>query len=446
MRTRNLLLCLLAVCGITLLTSSLLLHRTKPTDQAIEKERILDQPKIHVKVPPHGKKHKHSLDDEEEELERILAEVQKKKIPVTKTTTTNAPEKKQPQEKPNADGKYPTIFVSIASFRDAQCAETLHDLIDTAAHLERIYVGIMQQNSIVDPDCVSVSNIDKIGSNTTKLERFIKFRDHIRVIRVAETDAKGPVVARARISAELYQDEDFYLQVDSHSRFVPGWDSKLIYNYNLLPKKSVITHYPADYDAKKNTFPKTWKIDIPILCTGFYNEDKILQPKAGIETNKKQNPKKESMFIAAGMAFYPGIANREVPIDPHSPQLFHGEEISFSVRMAAKGYRFYGPLENTVFHYYYRKKFPKFWDQAEKDPNYERDERRSLQRIKYMMRIIKKDQVEAPETTLKEIEKYSVNWDDPEEKANVEEYFKRYKIDMVKRKVGDLCMVYGKER
>jgi hypothetical protein len=214
----------------------------------------------------------------------------------------------------------------------------------------------------------------------------------------------------------------------------------LIENYNKLPKKSVITHYPLDYDHKRNAFPSNWKSDVPRICTGFYNSDKILQPKAAVETNKKNDHTRTSLFIAAGMAFYPGFAHKEVPLDPYLPQLFHGEELSFSVRMAAKGWKFYAPAENTVFHYYYRKKFPKFWDTAEKNPNYERDSRRSIQRVKYMLRMLKKSQVDAPEETLKEMDQYGINWDDPKEKANVEAYFKKYEIDLVRRKVGDICL------
>jgi hypothetical protein len=48
----------------------------------------------------------------------------------------------------------------------------------------------------------------------------------------------------------LYDNERYVLQIDSHMRFVPNWDTKLI---GMLAEcggeKSIITTYPAGYDA-----------------------------------------------------------------------------------------------------------------------------------------------------------------------------------------------------
>ncbi|KAL0478978.1 hypothetical protein AKO1_007868 [Acrasis kona] len=356
----------------------------------------------------------------------------------SKKVHTNTKKKKTFNEVA-AKTKRETIFVSIASYRDAHCPQTLFDLVKNAEFIDRIYVGIVQQNAIVDPDCVSISNIDNM-SDTTDLERFVSFRKHIKVLRVLDTQAKGPVWAREKITSQLYDGQDFVFQIDSHSKFVPNWDTILINNYKQLPKKSVITHYPSDYDHKRNAFPKNWETDVARICTGFYNDDKILQPKAAVENNEKHDPLNKSLFIAAGMAFYPGEAHKVVPLDPHLPHLFHGEELSFSIRMIAHGYRFYSPAHNVVFHYYYRKKFPKFWDTAEKDPNYKRDNRRSIQRVRYMLGLIKKNKVEEPEKTLIEMDKYGINWNDPEQDANVKQYYKEFQIDMSKKKVGDFCV------
>jgi hypothetical protein len=412
-----------------------------PKIKAVFKNLVVDVKK--PTKPTRNTTTKHNTKNENEDRPDIAKKPKKNNLvpkPQKTTTTTTTISLKNINTKlsTNEVEKLQTIFVSIASFRDAHCTQTLRDLVKTAEHLDRIYVGIVQQNAMTDPDCAAITHVDQI-SNMTDVENFLKFRDHIKIIRVTDTEAKGPVWAREMITTKLYNNEDFFFQIDSHSRFVPHWDTKLINNYYKLPKKSVITHYPLDYDHKKNTFPSNWENDVPIICTGFYNEDKILQPKAAIETNKKHDPLKPSLFIAAGMAFYPGYAHKEVPLDPHLPHIFHGEELSFSVRMAAKGWSFYAPAENTVFHYYYRKKFPKFWDSAEKDPNYKRDSRRSIQRVRYMLRQIKRKEVEDPDVTLRELDKYGINWKNETEKQNVEAYYKKFKIDMSKKKVGNFC-------
>src|SRR3989338_5532216 len=53
-------------------------------------------------------------------------------------------------------GGLPTIFVSIASYRDNRCQNTITELYKKAKHPERIYVGIVQQNNAaIDKDCAA---------------------------------------------------------------------------------------------------------------------------------------------------------------------------------------------------------------------------------------------------------------------------------------------------
>jgi hypothetical protein len=54
-------------------------------------------------------------------------------------------------------GKFPeirqdnSIFVSMASYRDELCLQTMQTLFGKAAHPERLFVGLIQQNC--DTDC-----------------------------------------------------------------------------------------------------------------------------------------------------------------------------------------------------------------------------------------------------------------------------------------------------
>jgi hypothetical protein len=205
---RAFLLTLLAFCVLFLITSSMLWLRTSSPSSPTTNEETHTLPKSEkntngkVKVlfedrnaafptarlvegknkvkftTPKPKKKAVKVEEEEEDAVAL-----EKPVITTTTTTTEKPKEQQEQSKQT---KLPTIFVSIASFRDAHCSQTLNDLIDNAEHLDRIYVGIVQQNNIVDPDCVSISSVDTI-KDTTRLEQFIKFRDHIRVKRVTDT-------------------------------------------------------------------------------------------------------------------------------------------------------------------------------------------------------------------------------------------------------------------
>jgi hypothetical protein len=57
----------------------------------------------------------------------------------------------------------PRIFVSIASFRDAECQWTLRDLFVKSAHPERVFVGVVWQ---IDP-VADAGYVRMAGGNRT---------------------------------------------------------------------------------------------------------------------------------------------------------------------------------------------------------------------------------------------------------------------------------------
>ena len=63
-----------------------------------------------------------------------------------------------------------TIFVSIASFRDPDCKETLKSLFTNAKHPERVYVGICEQNATNAPNEICSFNDDNVNQEDTNKE------------------------------------------------------------------------------------------------------------------------------------------------------------------------------------------------------------------------------------------------------------------------------------
>jgi hypothetical protein len=334
----------------------------------------------------------------------------------------------------------PTIFLSIASFRDPQCMYTLLWAMKQAKYPERVFVGILQQNNPEqDIDCLSVS-LEKPQS-AKEAETLIKWRNQVRIMRVNYLDARGPAWARYMVIDKLYKGEDYILQVDSHTRFVPEWDEIIINNYKQLPEKSAISHYPSVFDPRENhdELPKDYHRTIARMCKGFYNSDGILQPTAGLMALDKKESK-SSPFLGAGFTFYPGFVHDEIKMDPYLPYLFHGEEILFSLRLVAKGYKFYSPAENVVFHFYYRKDFPKYWDLSSVYPDYAKLQRYSLQRVKYILGILPENELENKTyITQGTPDPYGIDWQDPEVRKRMDHYFKTFEIDLKEKKVGDFC-------
>ena len=138
------------------------------------------------------------------------------------------------QIKPN------TIFVSIASYRDSVCSTTVESLFSMADNPKDVFVGICQQNNCnEDQECVN--------SNSSIISNYIK---NIRTIRIPHYEAKGPTWARYLCST-LWDGEKYYFQIDSHTKFIKGWDTKCINMINLiknsgLSQRPVISHYPKE--------------------------------------------------------------------------------------------------------------------------------------------------------------------------------------------------------
>ena len=234
-----------------------------------------------------------------------------------------------------------TIFVSIASYRDAKCPQTINSLFSRAKHPNNVFVGICQQNKEdEDADCFDP-----------------KWKSQVRMIRIPHFEAKGPTWARYLCST-LCNGEKYYFQIDSHSLFSQDWDVKLISMIKLLKsrgvKKPILSHYPKileDHDKQDSS--------VPTICKSFFNDRNMISFLGA--HNITINEPKPNAYIAGGMFFAESYFLKEVPFDPNLSYLFVGEEILHSVRFWTHGWDIYTPTENVIFHFYTREKEPKIW-------------------------------------------------------------------------------------
>ena len=162
--------------------------------------------------------------------------------------------------------KKDTIFISIASYRDIVCNSTVKSLLDSADNKNNIFIGICQQNKDEDEDCL-VSYDES---------------PNLKIIRIKHTEAKGPTYARYLCST-LWDGEEYYFQIDSHTKFVDGWDTKCINMIKKikelgLSKKPVISHYPleiTDYEKYSEDNEKK-RYNVPRMCKSFFNKRDML--------------------------------------------------------------------------------------------------------------------------------------------------------------------------
>jgi hypothetical protein len=158
---------------------------------------------------------------------------------------------------------------------------------------------------------------------------------------------------------ELWDGEDWFLQLDSHHRFVADWDAKLLEQAEITgSSKPVLTGYAPSYDPD-NEGP----LDPDVLRMEFdcFTEDGLILFRPGhIPDLSPSGDPVRSRFISGHFLFAPGSFVTDVPYDPDL--YFIGEEITLTVRAYTHGYDLYHPGVPILWHEYTRRLRAKHWD------------------------------------------------------------------------------------
>ena len=271
-----------------------------------------------------------------------------------------------------------TIFVSIASYRDPVCSATVRSLLENADDPSLIFIGIVQQNSPFDAECVDATTLR------------VYPRNNIRILRLEHFEAKGPCYARY-LASTLWKGEDYYFQIDSHTKFIKSWDTKLkkmIQDLYAYSSKPCLSHYPLSMEEYK---PMSVSFARPQICSAFLNDRGMLSynESRNMFNNDTGMPYKKTLHFAAGFFFAPSKFLNDVPYDPNLDFVFVGEEILHACRLFTNGWDIYVPNENIAFHEYTRADKPKFWDDI-----LEYSDLQAFNKIKRILKLSKQQKVE----------------------------------------------------
>lgn len=273
-----------------------------------------------------------------------------------------------------------SIFVSIASYRDPQCAPTLFDLFEKAACPFRITVGVCQQNYPVDEDVLTqYKYLARRGVHD--------FSSRIRVLRMSADDAQGPMLARSLIEKELYRGEKYYMIIDSHMMFTPDWDVECVRMLKACTTSSspkpILTMYPDDFRPYQRIWTPYNYENRPgsYLRWKKFNDTTGLVEVEGPLFKKKLDAPSLGMFWGGCFSFGYATQINEVPYDPHCNYVFLGEEISMAARLWTSGYDLYHPNRMVVYHMWTRDR-PTFWQQLNGN-SAQHEQRRMLEKQGY---------------------------------------------------------------
>ena len=235
-----------------------------------------------------------------------------------------------------------TIFIQIASYRDPELLHTINQCLLNADFPENLTFGICWQHD-----------------HDEKLELYLKDPRFI-ILSIPYKKTKGCCWARNKIQ-QFYNGEKYTLQLDSHHRFIQGWDTQLIDMLKLLQekgnKKPIITTYAPSYNPENDPQERVlvpWQINFDKIT-----EDGQVLFRPGVMNDDCKEPK-PAKFYSAHFAFTLGEFCKEVQ---HDPELyFTGEEMNITIRAFTHGYNLFHPHIVIIWHEYTRKNRTKHWD------------------------------------------------------------------------------------
>lgn len=228
------------------------------------------------------------------------------------------------------------IFVSIASYCDPVLPFTLERAVATAADPSRLHFGV----------------VDQSPPGMTRVTAPAPAR--LSLVQVDARDARGPCWARA-LAMSLYDFEEWFLQLDSHMDFDPGWDEILVRQalaLDVLRRPVVLSSYPDAFvfeDGRPVRRATTSGVLAQVLKPGaaFAEDHPVLSFQAQPVAGDAPLP---AFHVGAGCLFTPGYIVQEVPYDPWL--YFHGEEQAMALRFYTRGWDLFHMPGLPVHHLY----------------------------------------------------------------------------------------------
>ena len=232
-----------------------------------------------------------------------------------------------------------TIFVSVASYCDDLLLQTLEDCHRKAAHPEAVFFGVVNQDDI----------------DIRQQLDALPYRHQIRYVHINPLDSRGVSWARY-IAYSLYGGEAYFLQIDAHMQFEPGWDDILIKQLQQLAavsQKPILTAYPHPFEMKEGQ-PELQPIGKGKVLYLRPKPDQQITPESpAVRFHTLLHPASEPVrggHVAGGFLFTLGSFVEEVPYDPFL--YFTGEEHSLAARAYTHGWDIFHPVDIPLYHLY----------------------------------------------------------------------------------------------
>ena len=232
----------------------------------------------------------------------------------------------------------PSIFVAIASYTDVELTRTVASAEAGADDPERIFYGIVDQ------------------SPTTRAQAALaRISPRIAYDHVHPRDSLGCCWARARCQ-RLWRGEEHALQVDSHTRFEPGWDRRLTAQFTAIVQRS------GNLRTLLSTMPSAFRYapDGSIVAQPHLGWRVVAEPHERWVPGDRPprfhgvpaqgDLPQRGLLIAAGFVFGPGFWCEALAYDPEL--YFAEEQLALSLRAHTCGWDVWHPADAPLLHLY----------------------------------------------------------------------------------------------
>ncbi|CAM3400207.1 Glycosyltransferase (GlcNAc) [Bordetella sputigena] len=249
------------------------------------------------------------------------------------------------------------IFVQVASYRDPQLVPTLVDLIEQSSRPGALRIVVCWQHgddetleAFLDQGFVLEAGEDADVTGAWPVRRLGRAGAVVELIDVPRLRSRGVCWARNLVQ-QRYEGEAYTLQLDSHHRFVSGWDDVAIGMLESLrggSRKPALTTYLPAFDADNDPEGRVMLPSV-LLFREFDADGIVLFAGRYVGESEYDHPIPGS-FYSAHFCFADGSFATEVRHDPDL--FFYGEEISIAVRAYTHGYDFFYPHRLIAWHRY----------------------------------------------------------------------------------------------
>jgi hypothetical protein len=225
-----------------------------------------------------------------------------------------------------------SIFINITAYHDHELPKTIENFIKNSSKKHKLSFGVHYVYQ--DVDDINLPKYENIKHIASKAPLNL-----------------GPGTGRY-LANTLYNNEDYYMVIDSHSRVIENWDDILIQDIlmyqDLGHKKPVLTSYPASYyydeEGKEILGPNHGPQNIDFNKEEYFQN--LFKQKLNVQNVGLNKDTKYQKSISGGFTF------TVTPYIDLNKYISFREEFAVAAMLYTNGFDLLMPTKLVIYHYY----------------------------------------------------------------------------------------------